>query len=469
MTTHGDKPIRGDKRVPLSPINEGRFGRMFRRLPPAPEYDEPTLTALADQMHEITSAPPGGWNSAPEPQPNADNETIPAAYTYLGQFIDHDITFDPNSSLEQEDDPDAIHNFRTPKYDLDSVYGSGPIDEPFQYENTPHPVRLLVGESAGQPDLPRNAEGRAIIGDPRNDENIIVSQLHLLFMQVHNRFAEQVIAEGALPEDQRFREAQQRTRWHYQRMIIDDYLRRLVGDATVDALVNPDPTSGEIDFDLAFFTPKKNVYMPIEFSAAAFRFGHSQIRGVYDLNSVVTGRPVFLPGDVGPTDDLRGNRLLPADWSIDWRHFLEMDPAVSHQPSRLIDTHLAEGLFTLPGGGKTLPLRNLLTGQRLGLPSGQDVAKFLKVPTGTQLTDAELAPAPVPTPLWFYILKESELRAAGKHLGPVGGRIVAEVLLGMVKLDKHSWISVDPAWVPTIPMAEARIQLADLVRFAQGG
>lgn len=465
MTNHGEKPIRGDKRVPLSPINEGRFGRMFRRLPPAPEYDEATLTALADQMHELVAAPSGGWSTAPQPQPEADNEAIPAAYTYLGQFIDHDITFDPNSALEQEDDPDAMHNFRTPKYDLDSVYGSGPLDEPFQYENSAHPVRLLVGESFGQLDLPRNSEGRAIIGDPRNDENIIVSQLQLLFMRLHNKFAEEVIAEAALPEPERFREAQRRTRWHYQRMVIDDYLRRLVGDELVDNLVDIDPTNGLVDFDLKYYVPKKNVYMPIEFSAAAFRFGHSQVRGVYDLNGAVTGRPVFLPGEVGPLDDLRGNRPLPAGWSIDWSHFVDLTPDVSPQPSRLIDTHLAEGLFSLPGGGGSLALRNLVTGQRLGLPSGQDVAKFLRVPEDQQLTDADLTPAPVPTPLWFYVLKEAEGRPEGKRLGPVGSRIVAEVLLGMVKLDKHSWINVDPSWKPTIPVAGERLTLADLIRY----
>lgn len=144
-----------------------------------------------------------------------------------------------------------------------------------------------------------------------------------------------------------------------------------------------------------------------------------------------------------------------------------MDPAVSFQPSRLIDTHLAEGLFTLPGGGPSLALRNLVTGQRLGLPSGQDVAKLLKVPEADALTEADLAGAPVPTPLWFYILKEAELKAGGARLGPTGGRIVAEVLLGMVKLDKHSWVNVDPTWKPTIPVAADHLQFADIVRYVQ--
>lgn len=468
MTRHGDKTVRGDKQVALSPINEGRFGRMFRRLPPLPDLELAQLEALAEQVRETVPAPAGGWASAPEVQPEGDNPDIPAAYTYFGQFVDHDITFDPASALEQEDDPDAIHNFRTPKYDLDSVYGSGPEDDPFQYENTAHPVRLLVGANqAGEPDLPRNSEGRAIIGDPRNDENIIVSQIQLLFIRLHNKFADEVLADDTIPADQKFREAQRRTRWHYQWVVVNDYLRRIVGGDLVDDLFDRDATSDLPEIRLKYYRPKKHVYMPIEFSAAAFRFGHSQVRGVYDLNDTVQGIPIFAPGDPGELGDLRGNRPLPAQWSIAWDHFLDLGTGTSLQPSRLIDTHLSEGLFSLPGGGNTLALRNLITGQRLELPSGQDVAKLLKVPEAQLLTEAELEGVPVPTPLWFYILKEAELKAEGKHLGAAGGRIVAEVLLGMLELDKASWLSADPDWTPSIPVAGDTLQLSDIVRFVQ--
>jgi hypothetical protein len=166
MTAHG-KDLRGEQRVPLSPINEGRFGRMFRRLPPAPHYDEGQLAALAELMHEAVAPPSGGWNSAPTPQPGGDNPAIPAAYTYLGQFIDHDITFDPNSSLQQQNDPDALQDFRTPRYDLDSLYGSGPADEPFQYVKGSSPERLLVeANTNGVEDLPRTSQGFASSATP---------------------------------------------------------------------------------------------------------------------------------------------------------------------------------------------------------------------------------------------------------------------------------------------------------------
>lgn len=462
MTTHGNKDIRGAKQVAQSPINEGRFGRMFRRLASAPTYEIEQLQGLAQLMRETEPPAPGGWASQPTPQ-SGDNPDIPAIYTYLGQFIDHDITFDPNSSLQQQNDPDALHDFRTPRYDLDSLYGSGPQDEPFHYRRGTTPARLLVEPNVGGvEDLPRTSDGIAIIGDPRNDENVIISQLQLLFAKFHNRIADEVAADDSVPPEQKFDETQRRVRWTYQQIIAFDYLPRIVGQALVDDLLDVDPTSGAPDFDLAFYRPKTNAYMPIEFSAAAFRFGHSQVRGVYDLNDTVTARPIFVPGDqVGELDDLRGLRPIPAGWTIDWNHLAPL-PGANPQPSRLIDSRIVTELFDLPGHDQPLPLLNLLRGQSMGLPSGQDVAKHLKAKT--VLTQAEMGPDVLdPTPLWFYILKEAELLAEGKHLGPVGGRIVAEVLLGMLKLDKLSWINVDPTWQPPITIAGPRPALSDVI------
>ena len=465
MSAHGDKNIRGSHRVPLSPIHEGRFGRMFRRLPAAPVYAAEQLAALAELMRETVAAPPGGWAAAPQPQPGGDNVAVPAAYTYLGQFIDHDLTFDPNSSLQKQNDPDALRDFRSPRYDLDSLYGSGPDDEPFQYVPATSPPRLLVEPNVnGVEDLPRTSQGIAVIGDPRNDENVIVSQLQLLFLKFHNKVAGEVEADTGVPPEHRFEEAQRRVRWTYQQVVVFDYLARIVGQELVDDLYGEDPTSGEPDFDLRYYRAKNNAYMPIEFSAAAFRFGHSQVRGTYDLNGAVTGRPIFLPGAVEPTADLRGGRPLPDGWTIDWTHFVDL-PGATPQPSRLIDSHLVDGLFQLPGRDQSLPLLNLLRGQSMSLPSGQDVAKYLGA--HTVLTQAEMGPDVLtPTPLWFYVLKEAELLAGGTRLGPVGGRVVAEVLLGLLSIDKTSWVNVEPTWTCPIPMAGARPALADIVSYA---
>ncbi len=462
---HGVLPVRGITRAPLSPINEGRFGRMFRRLSPMPLLDDVTLQALAEQMREPEA--PSGWSGTAQ---DLDNEDIPAGYTYLGQFVDHDITFDPTSTLQRLNDPDALHDFRTPRFDLDSLYGSGPIDEPFQYRKGTDGLVLLIEPNAnGMEDLPRNSEGVALIGDPRNDENTIVGQLQLLFLRLHNKLAAEVQADQSIPAEQRFAEAQRRVRWHYQWVVVHDFLRRIIGDDVFDDLYQPrDKKTGLPDVDLRYYRVKNNPYMPVEFSAAAFRYGHSQVRGIYNLNNVAVDRPIFIPGPL--TDqfqDLRGFRPLPPQWTVDWTLFFEIDGSTP-QPSRMIDAGLVPALFDLPDSGGSLPFRNLKRGQALGLPSGQDVARLLRT---EPLTTSDLGGAPEPTPLWFYILKESEVRSdGGKHLGPVGGRIVGEVLLGLLRADPGSWFSAEPTWQPTIPDddGDGVVGMPDLVKFALG-
>jgi heme peroxidase len=465
MSGHGEFEPRGIRRVPLSPINEGRFGRMFRRLEPMPALEEPALRELSERMRE--SAPAPSWSSQPQPQ-ELDNERIPAGYTYFGQFIDHDITFDPASSLQRQNDPDALRDFRTPRYDLDSLYGSGPVDEPFQYVRGTRGMRMLVEPNRNDiEDLPRNSEDVALIGDPRNDENTIIGQLQLVLLEFHNKIAEQVEADTTVPDELKFDETQRRVRWHYQWVVIDDFLRRVAGDELLEHLFTTDPTTGLPDIRTRFYRPRVDPYMPVEFSVAGFRFGHSMVRGVYDLSAQVTGRPIFVSGPLPDQfADLRGFRPLPPGWTIDWKLFFVIDGSTP-QPSRLIDAKLAPALFDLPDSGGSLAFRNLHRSQRLSLPSGQDVARFLHIERVLSGPDLD---APEPTPLWFYILKESELVTGGETLGPVGGRIVAEVLLGLLKGDPRSWFNVDPAFKPMLPDADGdgRFTMADLVVFATG-
>lgn len=473
MKIHGTT-VRGSNSATLSPLHEGRFGRLFRRLSPAPHYSDDQLAQLAETMREQPGS--GGW-SPTAPVQDGDNERITAGYTYFGQFLDHDLTFDPGSSLQQQNDPDALRDFRSPQFDLDSLYGSGPADEPFQYERatTGTANRLLVETNEnGTVDLPRNRQGIALIGDPRNDENVIVSQLQRTFLQLHNRLLAEVpspAAELRVDERQRyeFETAQRLTRWHYQWLVANDFLPKLVGDATMRKIWRNwgDPEE-EPDIRRRFFKPQKNPYMPIEFSVAAFRFGHSQIRPAYDLNEAVRQRPIFVPGDaVDPTGDLRGHRPLPAGWAIDWKLFFPLAEEHPVQPSRLINTRLSAELFDLPGFGdadprtQSLAFRNLKRGQSLDLPSGQDVARAM----GEQsLSGSDIGSSLDPTPLWFYILGEAAtLGEGGQRLGPVGGRIVAEVLLGLLEMDSKSFLSVEPAWCPP----EDRRTVGDLLRFGE--
>jgi hypothetical protein len=475
---HGASAPRGQGGVPLSPLHEGRFGRMFRD-PLALKPDDPTLVALAKLVKESGSAASG------------DNPKIPSGYTYLGQFIDHDITFDPRSKLEKDNDPDALVDFRTPRFDLDCLYGSGPDDDPFMYEwssPTNRGVKLLIGRNPtaeGQfdrDDLPRNQQGRALIGDPRNDENIIVSQLQLLFIRLHNKVVDRTRKNQNLEGAALFQEAQRITRWHYQWIVVHDFLERIVGKETAVAVLRPANATQPARPALNFFNWRNDPFMPVEFSGAAYRYGHSQVRAAYDLNAVVTGVPIFVSADKpGPLDHLGGFRRLPAAWTIDWPLFFKTSASATPQLSRKIDASIAGPLFKLPGppGNRpSLPLLNLKRGRALGLPSGQDVAAAMgaapltKAQLGLSKIDlpaAGRAQLEAATPLWFYLLREAAALGKGERLGAVGGRIVAEVLVGLLAGDPQSYLSRKPTWTPILPSAKkGTFTMPDLVKFALG-
>jgi len=451
---HGDEP-RGLTNTPRQRSYDGRFGRMFGGLADqpahAPVVDDALLTTLAAGM-------------ADDDGPGSDNVRIPAGYVYLGQFIDHDVTFDPTSQLQRRNDVDGLLNFRTPRFDLDSVYGSGPDDEPFQYDRNLHDgFGFLIANGF---DLPRNSEGRALIGDPRNDENGIVSQLQVAFLKLHNRLLDQEAA-GAPDAREAFARAQRLTQWHYQWVVAHDFLRRTLGDELHGRLLvsttEADGTQRE-SVRLRTYRHKTNPFLPVEFSVAAYRFGHSQVRDRYAINGSFE-RALFSPNG----DDFRGFQPLRPGWQASWPFFFELD-AGGPQLSRGIDTGLAASLRTLQGStgpGADLALRNLLRGAALGLPSGQAVARALHEDA---LTDQELTSAPAGNaPLWFYVLREAQLRANGQHLGPVGGRIVGETLLGLLRADPQSYLQLEPAWVPTLPTRHGdprAFDMADLLTFA---
>jgi hypothetical protein len=274
------KVPRGLDRPPGPDMSRGRFGTMFARVPRR-ELSDDALAALLQVMRETGSL--------------GDNPSIPAGYTHLGQFIDHDITFDPTSLLDKIEDPHALGSFRTPRFDLDSLYGSGPEDQPFLYESRGGPddgVRLLVG---AEPDLPRNQDGRALIGDPRNDESIIVAQLHLLFLRFHNKVVDHLRTHDDLEDTELFREARRTVCWHYQWIVAHDFLPRVVGEDMVDAAMQ----------ERTCYTCESDPFIPVEFSGAAYRFGHSMVRDTYDLKRATKGVAIF-----ADEDDPASNRHL---------------------------------------------------------------------------------------------------------------------------------------------------------------
>ncbi|GGN06043.1 hypothetical protein FHR83_001493 [Actinoplanes campanulatus] len=435
---------------------EGRFGIMFKNTEAyAPPED--LLRSLAAQMGEPTT---------PNPT-DLDNPRIPAGFTFLGQFIDHDMTLDRTPLAEAQADPLALTNFDTPVFDLGSLYGRGPAQDPDLYEADGLRMKI-VRNANGVDDLPRRADGSAILGDARNDENLIVAQLHLAFAKFHNR----VLSEGLATS---LAEAQRITRWHFQWVIIHDFLDKVAGSEVVGRYLN---NKGQVKRE--FYKPKNpnRPMMPIEYSVAAYRFGHSMIRAGYLLNTRTTppgAAAIF--GQEGA--DLRGNRPLPARLEIDWWHFFDVPgrPAAPRNAARRIDGKLSLPLFNMPAtvvndGTPSLAERNLIRGVRLGLPAGQDVASRMGV---TPLTNAQLG-LPDPdnagwqgkAPLWFYILKEAELTHAGERLGPVGGRIVTEVILGILEADKEGFLKRKPDFRPTTPIAPAtgQFKAGDFLKFA---
>src|SRR2546423_4720210 len=273
--------------------SQGKFGRLFDIA--AAKYKDDDLFALAQAM---TGSP----DDVPKDDPDDEESHVPAAYTYFGQFVDHDITFDPETFAQQKTDPNGIVDFRTPRFDMDNVYGRGPGDQPYLYDG----IEFLQGEPLGwiarnpsARDLPRAATNmagarRAIIGDPRNDENVIVSQLEGMMYRFHNQViattSSNLAKAGPPNSDELFDQAQQSVRWHYQWVVVKDFLSRIVRKDVLDkispAISDPKKSFKGNLHNLPNFQKrfKGDPRIPVEFSVAAYRLGHSMVRPGYRVN-----------------------------------------------------------------------------------------------------------------------------------------------------------------------------------------
>ena len=413
-------------------------------------------------MVEVPNVPPGDLaRAAPRrTAPDPYDSTIPAGYTYFGQFIDHDITFDPLSSLARHGDPNAIHNFRTPRLDLDSVYGRGPDDQPYLYDQRHGSPRRMLFGSASQSklrDLPRNKQGRALIGDARNDENAIVSQLHLAFLLAHNE-----LVDRARKAHEPFEAARRALRWLYQYILWNDFLKRVtVGEVHKQALKFVETADGRGMWELGLrdvYNWKKQPFIPVEFSAAAYRFGHSMVRNEYRTNESRRTRlefaPLFDRLGLGSQPDLGGFRRIHDRNVIQWDWFLPMTSSDGQlgfpQKARKIDTKLSNSLAYMRADRKSssplnvLAYRNLKRGWTLGLPAGTAVARRFG------LAPVALGPGE-PDALWFYILREAAplgVVTGGNRLGPLGSMIVCATFAGLLKGDPSSYLNAWPRWTP---------------------
>lgn len=510
------------KATPARP-NVFRFGSMFpgladQRLPDSP--------GMAGKLFALAQAMQGGDRLA------GRNTPMPAVYTYLGQFIDHDITKTETlpglgSNMEAAfhvamvgrdisplapDDLKLLVNKRVPTMNLDSVLsGAAPRDAqgalvvgPVTSNGAPPRPTLPFTEPAELRelhDLPRNEpsstnedlDRRALIGDPRNDENLVIAQLQVAFLRAHRRLVHELgLAPAAADlELQRL----------YQSIVVNDYLPTVCDPAVVQAVLAR-PTG-------VFYKPTRDdPYMPLEFAGAAYRFGHSQVRNAYDYNSEFSGRdgkPIATLAQLFTFTAFSGNNAglptLPQNWIIDWSRWLPKADGTIANVTRRVDTLLAAGLMSLPqhqgviGGDDVniLAVRNLIRGYLLRLPTGQAVAAAARAALGPVITplgtdqiravaasaDADGATGQLAalsaggfdtaTPLWYYTLAEAATRSDGR-LGTIGSHIVAEVLVQLVRLTEDNMLH-DAAWRPRIPTvapaADRKVMLADLLRFAQ--
>ncbi len=473
------------------------------------------LKALGSAMVEQAQEDPG------------DDSTIPPVYTYWGQFVDHDLTAntDRDSSVSIVDlplepmQPERVRkdlaNLRQPQLNLDSVYGNGPdaSGQPGQVPYTAAGNFVLGALVAGPPvalpgdDLPRDVSAdtvderrKALIGDGRNDENLVIAQLHLSFLKFHNAVRAWFAANPGSPVTGAgdFDRAKQLVQWHYQWVTIHDFLRRIARTDVVDGLLD-DPTTA------IFNPPADDPFMPLEFSIAAYRFGHSMVRGSYDWNENFGAPNATVPSArfdqlfqftgngrfIGPLE------ALPSNWPARFERLTGAEPTppgssplTPPRVARKINTHLAPPLNDLRNEGsaadsvwvqrilKRLAVRNLLRGYRLALPTGQAVAASLGIVPLTaeqilggaiQVKDALIDGGFVTdTPLWFYVLREAEVLEGGDRLGPVGSRIVAETIIGQVRVDPDSFMSA--GWTPaqgvTLPDGSPVDSIAGFLRFA---
>jgi hypothetical protein len=450
-------------------------------------FSDAALTDLAKKMMLQPDDPKDGAD-------DEENPYVPAGYTYFGQFVDHDLTFDTTSNFNDPSSAARASDERTPRFDLDNVYGRGPDDQPYLYSDD---FKLLMGDDLdiGRPDVMRNKYGRAIIGDPRNDENSIVVQIQAAMILFHNRMVNRAL-EGqgtpALSGRAAFDWARSRVIHHYQRILLDDFLPRIVDpDSPAVKPIFEALRAGEMP-RLRLYELAKGSYMPLEFAVAAYRFGHSMIRPGYRLATEPgDGTTKLFPIFRGDAGGLRGFQRLDKARGIEWRLFFHPEleagtplagaaVAASNDDANKrhrtqfaykIDTMLVAPVGTLPpavaADPANLAARNLRRGKLFHLASGQKMASRLGIPVlpedrlsvrnKDQFND-RIALHKINSeftnnaPLWFYILAEAEQgvidafgknpnvdpKTIGTRLTGVGAAIVVETFVGLMLSDPDS-------------------------------
>jgi heme peroxidase len=424
--------------------------------------------------------------------------TLPAGYTFLGQFIDHDLSFNANEDLSTGGPPVLLQSKRSPSLDLDSVYGFEPdrvMATPLGQEIYASP-KLKEGKTVKDTSVPlasaqlsysndlRRIPGskRAALVDSRNDENLAIAQTHLAFIKFHNAMVDQLTGTGSVLPDELFWRAREEVIRHYQRIILEDFLPKILDPMVLDEMQANGP-------QLIVLQQDEEPFMPIEFAFAAFRMGHSLITSDYEWNRVFqSDNPTPHPATLNELFVFSGsgsfNNLffLTSSWIIDWTRFFDFHnlPVVVNEPASrsgtidaLISRRLAE-LQPIPITGsvtRSLAVRNLLRGLQVHLPAGQHVAQRLGYPV---LSPQDFAELPYYntlhalhfdelTPLWLYILHEAKIKNEGNRLGPVGSRIVAETVVKLIQESRVTILPPGTKW--QLPPENERFRMANLLAF----
>ena len=466
-----------------------RFGRMFEDARLAPfQPDDQALVALGQVM---LNSPDLG-----------DNLSLPAGYTYLAQFVAHDMSFDQNINIPDDKiSLDKVVQLRSPSLDLDSVYGAGPKSQSRLYKSE---TKLWVGKTLCSTvgdadreywnDLPRENPDNpkeAVIADPRNDDNLAVSQTHVAFLRFHNKVVDHLSMDG-LTGEALFEQARKKVIQHYQWIVVNDLLPRIIDETILKKAIE-----NKNNPKYFILTQGKEPFMPVEFSLAAFRLGHSMVRDTYEWNRVFqssnrSATKMAELADLFRQTGMRGRlskeQKLPSSWIIDWTRFYDFTGhnGIANNPkfnwSKKIDSTLAPALNEFEGflrhiteeKFRSLAVLDLIRGKYLGLPTGQDVAKILglhplqprDLSRGLHGDLLRYYDFDEKTPLWYYILKEAEICTGGNRLGPVGSYIVAETIVELIRTSRTS-ILKEQNWQPDLGQIESnKFAMADLLILA---
>lgn len=451
----------------------GRFGRMFHSLPGL--YTDPEILEF---LGNVAGPMNGGTGTNP-------STTIDVGQVFFGQFVDHDVTLDTGSSLSRVNTPSEIVNIRTPTLDLDCVYGDGPEGSPYLYYNHTKLVTGADGTAAKNQtidhaarDLSRAPNGRALIGDPRNDENRILSQVQLGFHRFHNQVVDFVMANytSLTSNEEAFSAAREIVTAHYHWAILYDFLPKICGgDVVRDILHNGRKH---------YCTQGQPPFIPVEFSVAGFRFGHTLVPQTIQTQQGGSRVNLF-----GTTLGRGFTALSNDDAAVDMLEMFEVvGSGRSVQKSEKMDSKMADRLLNLPGNivpdpssanPSSLATRNLLRGQSFMMPSGEAVSRAMGVDDATITTVSDAADSASGgrlkgcTPLWYYMLMEAEVigRAddgvtqPGEGLGPMGGRLVAEVIIGLMELDGRAFLANNRSWKPSDGLGDNVRTVGDILTF----